>query len=208
MYLVDTLLTKQCNFIGKFNTFFERWGQKEGSLSKEGDLICMINSITVLPCYTAIFCFSNFWGYKGWWTHLSEGSCTVILPTGLKYHLSQLLRWKRAEVKEIFNWFLKGSNLRYWISSGIYVVKAKAFSLFRGFISLLTIFQSCRDLKQEIPNLWNSSGETRNLTPHPLLQKPIALPIDHRRSLQAKEWESQLWSFIDEQIHWYEEFKM
>ena len=36
------------------------------------------------------------------------------------------------------------------------------------------IFQPYRNSKQEITNLWNCSGETRNLTPDLLLRKPRA----------------------------------
>ena len=34
-------------------------------------------------------------------------------------------------------------------------------------------------MKQEIPNLWNTSGKTRAWTLEPLLHKPRAKPLHH-----------------------------
>ena len=49
--------------------------------------------------------------------------------------------------------------------------------LFRGFI-----FSHIATWKQEIPNIWNSSGETGNRTPDPLLRKPRVWQVDNCRS--------------------------
>ena len=46
--------------------------------------------------------------------------------------------------------------------------------MFCGFFVVLKLFQSHRDIKKDIANLRNRSGETRARTPDPLLHK-----LDH-----------------------------
>ena len=56
--------------------------------------------------------------------------------------------------------------------SGLALILICWIVLFSWFMSLLQSFSHTPTWKLEIPNLWSSSGDSGNRTPHPLLGKP------------------------------------